>query len=50
VNLGATDLQAEPGIVNYMNAGIELFTRGLLTEDAAAAYEASLCAEEGHQQ
>lgn len=49
VNLGATDLQAEPGIVNYVNAVIELYTQGLLTDAAAAAYEASLNAEEGHQ-
>ncbi len=50
VDFGATDLQSEPGIVDYVNATIELFTQGLLTTEAAAAYEASLSAEEGHQE
>lgn len=51
LDLGAPDLQSEPGIVGYMNATIELFTQGLLTDEAAAAYETSLNAEEqGHQQ
>ncbi len=50
LDLGSTDLQSEPGIVDYVNATIELFTQGLLTDEAATAYEASLNAEEGHQQ
>lgn len=50
VDIGAADLQSEPGIVDYVNATIEVFTRGLITDDAAAAYEASLNAEEGRQQ
>ncbi len=50
VDFGALDLQAEPGIVDYVNATIELFTQGLLTTEAAAAYEASLNAEEDHQE
>lgn len=50
IDMGAPDLQSEPGIVDYVNATIELFTQGLLTDEAAAAYEASLNVEEGHQQ
>lgn len=50
VDVGATDLRAEPGMADYMSAYLELFTHGLLTDDAAEAYGASLTAEEGHQQ
>ena len=50
VDLGASDLQSEPGIVDYVGATLELFTRGLLTDGAAAAYGASLAGGEGHQQ
>lgn len=50
VDVGSTDLQAEPGINEYMSAHLELFTQGLLTEEATAAYTASLNAEEGLQQ
>ncbi len=50
VDVGAADLQAEPGIVNYVNATIELFSQGLLTPEAAAAYETSLNAQEGHRE
>ena len=45
-----TLLQAEPGIVNYVNTTIELFSQGLLTTEAAAAYGTSLNAEEGHRE
>lgn len=48
VDVGASDLQAEPGIVDYITATIELFSQGLLTTEAAAAYEASLNADEGN--
>lgn len=48
VDAGAANLQAEPGIVDYVNTTIELFSQGLLTAEAAAAYEASLNAEEGN--
>ncbi len=50
VDLGSTDLQSETGIVDYVNAAIELYTQGLLTDEAATAYRASLNAAEGHQQ
>ena len=45
-----TLLQAEPGIVNYVNTTIELFGQGLLTTEAAAAYGTSLNAGEGHRE
>ena len=50
VDVGATDLQSEPGIVDYVNTSLELFTQGLLTDEAAAAYDASLNAQKGRQQ
>lgn len=50
VDVGSTDLHAEPGIDEYMSAHLELFTQGLLTETATAAYTASLKAEEGLEQ
>lgn len=49
VDLGSTDLQDEPGINEYMCAHLELFTQGLLTEEATAAYTASLHSQEGLQ-
>lgn len=48
VDVGAPDLQAEPGIVEYVTTTIELFSQGLLTAEAAAAYETSLNAAEGN--
>ncbi len=50
VDVGATDLQAEPGMADYVSAYLELFSHGLFTDDAAAAYEASLNTEEGLEQ
>lgn len=50
VDVGSTDLKSEPGINAYMSAHLELFTQGLLTDEATAAYTASLNAEEGLEQ
>ena len=50
VDVGSTDLESEPGINDYMSAHLELFTQGLLTDDATAAYLASLNRDEGPQQ
>lgn len=50
VDVGSTDLYSEPGINAYLSAHLELFTQGMLTGEATAAYTASLAAEEGDQQ
>ncbi len=49
VDVGSADLQSEPGITHYIGAYLELFSTGLFTDEAAAAYTASLRANEGQQ-